>query len=132
MVDDFSSNRDLHRLLLEREGVQVFTASSGQEAIDAVKSRNAGYFDFILMDVAMPEMNGFVATNAIWEWENKNERKKTDIYFVSGEYVDDKDLLAAFQLNAGAINAQGIQCIRKPVDLITLRATVQRYKDLIA
>ena len=118
--------------MLEREGVQVFTASSGQEGIDAVQSRNAGYFDFILMDVAMPKMNGFTATKTIWEWEIENERKKTDIYFVTGEYVDDKDLLAAFKLNAGADITQGIQCIRKPVDLITLRTTVQRYRDSIA
>ena len=131
VVDDLSANRDLHRLLLEREGAQVIVSTSGEEAFSTLTSRNEGYFDFIMMDVLMPRMDGFATAKKMRDWEAENRRKKTDIYFVSGEYVDERDLLASFRSSGGVDSMLGIQCIRKPIDLIMLRTIVQKYKDTL-
>lgn len=63
VVDD--SPTDLHLLseMLTRNGFEVMTASTGQEAIDIAQGDAAP--DAILMDIVMPDMNGFEATRAI-------------------------------------------------------------------
>jgi two-component system sensor histidine kinase/response regulator len=55
-------NRLLALKLLQNAGHQVTTASDGREALER---HGAGSFDVVLMDVQMPEMNGFEATAAI-------------------------------------------------------------------
>jgi PAS domain S-box-containing protein len=66
LADDNPTNRKLVELLLEQQRHRVTTASNGREAVDrAAKQR----FDLVLMDVQMPEMDGFRATAAIRERE---------------------------------------------------------------
>jgi CheY-like chemotaxis protein len=55
--------------VLERYKINVVTAESGQEAID-VLNRNAN-IDMVLMDIMMPEMDGYETTRKIRE-EDKN------------------------------------------------------------
>jgi len=87
VVDDYGYNRDLHKLLVEREGVQqVVTASDGREAVERYISKGDDYYDFIMMDIQMPEMDGFTADQKIRHHEEEQKWKKVDIYFVSGEY----------------------------------------------
>jgi CheY-like chemotaxis protein len=52
--------------LLEKRGDQVVLAANGKVALDLLTQ---GCFDLVLMDVQMPEMNGFEATSAIRERE---------------------------------------------------------------
>jgi serine phosphatase RsbU (regulator of sigma subunit) len=56
VVDDSEPNRDLLSRRLRRQGHTVDTASNGREAIEKVA---AGNFDVVLLDVMMPEMNGY-------------------------------------------------------------------------
>ncbi|MCH7493451.1 PAS domain S-box protein, partial [bacterium] len=62
LVEDNLVNRKLARRLLEKGGHEVRTAVNGREALDLY---GQGGFDVILMDVQMPEMDGFEATAAI-------------------------------------------------------------------
>ena len=62
LAEDTVANQKLLKLLLERRGHSVQLASDGQEAV-RLASEQA--FDIILMDVQMPLMNGFQATEAI-------------------------------------------------------------------
>jgi signal transduction histidine kinase/ActR/RegA family two-component response regulator len=63
VVDDHPVNRKLIRALLERDSHSVATAESGSQAVEAV-CRGICY-DVVLMDIQMPEMDGFEATAAI-------------------------------------------------------------------
>jgi serine phosphatase RsbU (regulator of sigma subunit) len=56
VVDDSEPNRDLLSRRLKRQGHIVETASNGREAVEKVA---AGDFDVVLLDVMMPEMNGY-------------------------------------------------------------------------
>lgn len=67
LVDDNEINLKLARTLLELQGIQVTTAKDGDEAVNFAKQT---YFNFILMDLHMPRLNGFDATKIIRETEN--------------------------------------------------------------
>ena len=68
VVDDGAENRELVRLLLEDAGVQVDEAENGQQGVEkALKQR----YDLILMDVQMPVMDGFTATETLRQKDMK-------------------------------------------------------------
>ena len=56
VVDDNEINRDVLSRRLERQGHRVETAANGQQALDMVRAKK---FDLILLDLMMPEMNGY-------------------------------------------------------------------------
>ena len=126
VVDDYSINRFLHKMLLEQEGIKVTVACDGQEAFEKYKASNDEFYDFILMDIHMPIMDGFNATKKIREWERANNRPLVDIYFVSGEYFDEKDVLSEFKNKGGAL--QRIRCLRKPLASDMIKSLISKYK----
>jgi len=62
LAEDNAVNRVLAVRLLERRGFVVATAADGREALAALEKES---FDVVLMDIQMPEMDGFEATKAI-------------------------------------------------------------------
>jgi len=66
IVDDLKLNRRLASASLDRLGVEYAMAENGLVAVELAKRH---VFDLILMDVAMPELNGHDATRRIREWE---------------------------------------------------------------
>src|SRR5262245_53775660 len=56
VVDDNAANRDVLARRLTREGHEVVTAANGASALELVVSQE---FDLVLLDLIMPEMNGF-------------------------------------------------------------------------
>ncbi len=66
LAEDNRVNQRLAGRLLEKAGHSVVIASNGLEAVAAFEKEN---FDLILMDVQMPEMNGYEATASIREKE---------------------------------------------------------------
>lgn len=62
VAEDNPDNRNLLTRRLERQGWTVVTAEDGREAVDVCRSAKP---DLVLMDVAMPNMNGLEATRAL-------------------------------------------------------------------
>jgi CheY-like chemotaxis protein len=65
LVEDNPVNQTVALRLLEKQGHRVVVAGNGREALLALAKSPANGFDLILMDIQMPEMDGFEATAAI-------------------------------------------------------------------
>lgn len=70
LVDDNELNRLVIGDLLKETGMSVTQAVNGKEAINLLERSADGYFDAVLMDIMMPEMDGLAATR----WLRKNPR----------------------------------------------------------
>lgn len=64
IVDDEWNMRNLIRIYLTREGITTREASTGHEALTLLKQQN---FDLILLDVMMPDMDGWQVCKAVRE-----------------------------------------------------------------
>ena len=64
IAEDHEVNQQLFQTILESMGHEVTVASNGLEAVQAAKEKD---FDIIFMDVQMPEMNGYEATEQLRE-----------------------------------------------------------------
>lgn len=64
VVDDSEENRDLIRLVLNHQGITVTVAGNGVEALQIVGNNN---YQLILMDVQMPQMDGYTAVGKMRE-----------------------------------------------------------------
>ena len=62
IVEDNMDNYQLVRFVLEREGYDVFLAVNGRDGVDAARAQKP---DLILMDLGMPEMDGWIATEKL-------------------------------------------------------------------
>ena len=65
LAEDNDLNAEIATIQLEECGMLVTRAADGKEAVEVFTNHPAGTFDIILMDVMMPEMNGYEATKAI-------------------------------------------------------------------
>ena len=65
LVDDQPLNREIATVFLRQQGVLVEAVSGGREAVDRAIGTAPGYFDAVLMDVQMPDIDGFQATRLI-------------------------------------------------------------------
>lgn len=65
MAEDNELNAEIAIVQLEEVGIQVKRVSDGKEVVQSFAENPPGTFDLILMDVMMPEMNGYEATVAI-------------------------------------------------------------------
>jgi CheY-like chemotaxis protein len=62
LVEDNDDSRDLYRRMLEKLGHQVIEASNGKEALKLAIKQNP---QIVVMDLSMPEVDGFQATSAL-------------------------------------------------------------------
>ena len=65
LADDLDVNREIAKMLLMGAGFEIDTAMNGREAVDKVAAASPGTYSAVLMDIQMPEMNGYEATQAI-------------------------------------------------------------------
>jgi CheY-like chemotaxis protein/HPt (histidine-containing phosphotransfer) domain-containing protein len=77
LAEDSVPNQKLAIGLLSKWGYSTTVATNGQEAVD--RALADGNFDLILMDVQMPELDGFEATNRIRRAEQAAGRRRTPI-----------------------------------------------------
>ena len=117
LVDDIDVNREIATAILEMSGFEVETAVNGADAVLKLKNKGNGYFDVVLMDVQMPVMNGYEATAAIRQFENKNLANIPILAMTANAF--DEDRKAAF---AAGMNGH----IAKPIDVQKLMEELKK------
>ena len=65
LAEDNDLNAEIAMVQLEEYGIKVTRVNDGKEAVELFRNSTAGDFDIILMDIMMPEMNGYEATREI-------------------------------------------------------------------
>ncbi|MBQ9336650.1 MAG: transporter substrate-binding domain-containing protein [Lentisphaeria bacterium] len=89
MVDDSELNLKIGVLLLQGQGMKVDTARNGQIAVDMVKEKGIDAYDFIVMDVQMPVMDGYQATAILRKLPGGDKLKI--IAFSANAFEEDKE-----------------------------------------
>lgn len=85
VVDDDKYNREISITFMTRASVNVRAeAVNGLEAVEIFKSKPQGYFDFILMDLEMPVMNGKEAIRRIRQFERQEGRNPVKVVIATG------------------------------------------------
>jgi CheY-like chemotaxis protein/two-component sensor histidine kinase len=111
VAEDCKTNKYLAKLLLEKLGFEVDLAESGTEAVEKASNTD---FDLIFMDIEMPEMNGYDATETL-----RNNGLDTPI----------------IALTAKALKGDCEKCLQagcddyiaKPIDINTLVKVIEKY-----
>lgn len=79
MAEDNDLNAEIATMLLEEKGMHITRAVDGVEVVEMFKSHPAGTYDVILMDIMMPNMNGYEATKAIRQLEDRPDGRTIPI-----------------------------------------------------
>ena len=120
LVEDNELNQEIARTVLEEVGLIIDTADDGTEAVERIKTVQAGTYDLILMDIQMPVMDGYEATRTI---RALNDPAKANIPIVAmTANAFEEDRKRAF--DAG-MNGH----VPKPIDIPKLMETLQ---DILA
>jgi signal transduction histidine kinase/DNA-binding NarL/FixJ family response regulator len=71
VVEDNPVNRKVVDLLLKKYGLSVLYAEDGQQCVDMITQRRVPHLDLVLMDIQMPVLDGYQATQRIRQWERE-------------------------------------------------------------
>ena len=113
IVEDNMDTYELVRFILEKNGYDVFLAMNGRDGVNAASKQKP---DLIVMDLSMPEMDGWTATRLI-----KQDNQTSSIPLIA---------LTAHVLPGDRQRAVDSGCdeyITKPMDLLELVETVNRW-----
>jgi CheY-like chemotaxis protein len=117
VAEDNRINVMLANALLTKMGHRVDTVSNGREALEALAKSS---YDFVLMDVHMPEMDGLEATCRIRQAEASGRRKtRTPIVALTASTLEgDRQI---------CVDAGMDDFLAKPLDPDALRAAFEKY-----
>jgi diguanylate cyclase (GGDEF)-like protein len=119
VVDDTAANLVAMRRLLAHSGAQILEARSGNEALALCLDHE---FALILLDVNMPDMDGFEVAALLGETE---QLRDTPIIFVTAAYADDLNRLKGYRSGA-------VDYIAKPINDVILQSKVRVFLELYA
>lgn len=116
LAEDNGLNAEIAMTILQDADAEVELAADGKIAVDKLQDVPVGYYDAILMDIQMPNMNGYEATKAIRKLTD--ERAKMPIIAMTAN---------AFEEDRQAALAAGMDdYVAKPVEISELFRTIMK------
>ncbi|MFH2037931.1 MAG: response regulator [Chloroflexota bacterium] len=121
LAEDNPINQKLANVILQKAGFMVDTADNGLKAFEKFKETK---YVIVLMDVQMPEMDGFEATQRIRQWEKEQGYKHTPIIAMTAHALKgDRERC----LEAGMDDY-----VSKPIDMKVLTSVLDRWTEFSA
>ena len=118
LCEDNALNQEIACSILERVGIRAERASNGREGVERFSAAPAGAFDYILMDIRMPVMDGLEAARAIRALDRPDARTIPIIALTANAY--DEDVRATREAGMDAHLA-------KPLEPGTLYGVLKRF-----
>ena len=117
VAEDISVNREIISEIFMQTGAKLEFAEDGQICLDMIRSAPEGYYDLILMDIMMPNMDGIEATRRI---RSMKEPQKAAIPVIAvSANVNEKDRKNALEAGMNAF-------AEKPVFIDKLFETIKK------
>lgn len=118
LVEDNELNAEIAQSILEDEGIKVTLAENGRQAVETFESNPPGTFDIILMDIMMPEMNGYEATKAIRDLNREDAAAIPIFAMTANAFEEDKKAALEAGMNSH---------ISKPIDFSVLLMEMGKF-----
>ena len=118
-AEDNELNAEILMELLKFEGAECTICENGKRILEAFEQSVPGEYDMILMDVQMPVMNGYEATEAIRRSSHEQAKTIPIIAMTANAFSEDMQHSLAAGMNAH---------ISKPVDMKLLKKTIRNIK----
>ena len=116
LVEDNMVNMEIAQMLLNQAGFLIETAENGEIALNMAAASEPGYYDVILMDIQMPVMDGYMATQAIRNLPDPRLAGIPIIAMTANAFQEDIKKAEEVGMNGH---------IAKPLDIPSMKATLQ-------
>lgn len=118
MAEDNELNTEIAVTILEDAGATIDTVENGKLAVEKFNSMPKGTYDVILMDIMMPEMNGYEAAAAIRKLDRPDAKTIPIIAMTANAFAEDVKM---------AMEAGMTDHMSKPLNINKLTATILRH-----
>jgi len=117
LAEDIDLNQEIAVTILNEAGFTTEVAGNGQIAVDMLKKSEPGYYQVILMDIQMPVMDGYEATEAIRRLENKELASIPILAMTANAFEEDRQAAKKSGMNGH---------IAKPIDIDKLLEALEK------
>ncbi len=120
IAEDNELNREIIQTILEDYGICVELAEDGQIALDMMAASEPGYYDMILMDIMMPNMDGLEATRRIRRLSRPDSKTIPIVAMTANAFAQEQRESAASGMNAH---------LSKPLSIEKLQETLKEFLE---
>lgn len=118
LAEDNDINAEIAMELLKEEGLILERAENGVICVEKLEKAPEGYYDLILMDVQMPDMDGYDATRKIRRLDDPEKAKIPIIAMTANAFAKDRKM---------ALSSGMDDYVSKPVDMNLLVPLLEKY-----
>ncbi len=118
LVEDNEFNKEIAEVILTDAGAEVTSAMNGKVAVEIFKKSENSYFDLILMDIMMPEMDGCEATKVIRALDREDAKTVAVFAMTAHTFADEIKRCREAGMN---------EHIGKPLDVSRLMSLAAKY-----
>ena len=118
LAEDNELNWEIAEELLSSQGLALDWAEDGHVCVDMFQAKDPGYYDAVLMDLRMPIMNGYEATEAIRGLDRPDAKTIPIIAMTADAFAEDIKKCLDCGMNAH---------VAKPIDVREVSRLLQKY-----
>jgi CheY-like chemotaxis protein len=111
LAEDTVTNQMIANVILSEAGLSVDIANDGAEAVKMMEDAPAGYYDIILMDIQMPNMDGYEAAKKIRSMADKEKAETPIVAVTANAFEEDRKVALEAGMNAHLAKPYDIQSI---------------------